>query len=81
MSTIISFINYCWNFNSNFLPLVISFPISCVGSGDGSGVGTLSKFFIGKNLPLKLLRTFSLAPRINPQLFQKKNPFSFVCFI
>ena len=50
-------------------------------SGDRSGLGSgvdpvdrvLPRFFIGNDLPLKLLRTFSLALRNNPNLF--KNTF------
>ena len=37
-------------------------------SGVGSGVGILSRFFIGDNLLLKLLRTFSPALNNNPKL-------------
>ena len=42
---------------------------SAVGSVVGWLVGILSNFFIGNNLPLKLLRTFSLALNNNPKLF------------
>ena len=61
----------------NFLPFIAS-----VGSGVGSGVGwnadsnigshveILSKFFIGKNLLWKLLKTFSLALKNISKLFQ-----------
>ena len=44
---------------------------SVVGSGVGSHVGILSKFSIGNNLPLKLLRTLSPALNNNPKLFKK----------
>ena len=37
----------------------------------GSLAGILSKFFIGNNLLLKLLRNFSLALNSNPKLFKK----------
>ena len=40
-------------------------------SGVGSRVGILSKFFIGINLLLNLLGTFSLALNNNPKLFKK----------
>ena len=42
---------------------------SVAGSGVGSRVGVLSKFFIGKNLYLRLLKTFSLALNNNRKLF------------
>ena len=44
---------------------------SVAGCYVGSRVGILSKFFIGNNLLLKLLRTFSLALSSNTKLFQK----------
>ena len=44
---------------------------SATGSGVGSRVGILSKFFIGNNLLLKLLRTFSLALNNNPKISRK----------
>ena len=42
---------------------------SVATSGVGSRVGILSEFFIGSDLLLKLLRTFSLALKNNPKLF------------
>ena len=42
---------------------------SVASSGVGSPVGILSKIFLGNNLLLKLLRTFSLAVNYNPKLF------------
>ena len=48
---------------------------SDVRSDAASRVGILSRFFIGKILLLKSLRTFSIAPRNNLTLF-KKDPFS-----
>ena len=54
---------------------VASAAFSGVGSPAGSGVdchvGRLSKFFIGNNLPLKLLRTFALTLNNDPKLFKK----------
>ena len=44
---------------------------SVAGSGVGSRVGVLFKFFSGNNLLLNLLRTFSLALNDNPKLFKK----------
>ena len=40
------------------------------GPSVGSCVGILCKFFIGNNLLLKVLRTFSLALNTNPKLFK-----------
>ena len=56
-SAIISFINFSCSFNLDFFCLVGSVPTS----GVGSRAGLLCKFFIGNNMLLKLLRTFSLA--------------------
>ena len=42
---------------------------SGVGSPVVSRVGIVSKFFIGNNLLLKLLKTFSLTLNNNPKLF------------
>ena len=72
---IISFIISCCNFNLDFLCLVRS----VANSGVGSRVGILSKFFIGKYLLLKLLRTFSLAVNNNHKLFRKTLFFN--CFL
>ena len=44
---------------------------SVAGSSVASRVAILSKFFIGNNLFLKLLRTFSLTLSNNTKLFQK----------
>ena len=44
---------------------------SVAGSGVGSRLGILSKFFIGNNLLLKLLRTFSLVLSTDNKLFKK----------
>ena len=58
-SAIISFMNSCYNLNLDSLCLV--------GSGASSGLGSrieiLSKFFIGNNLLLKLLRNVSFAQK------------------
>ena len=51
---------------------VDSVASSGVGSTAGWGAEILSKFFIGSNLLLKLLRTFSLAVNNNPELFKKR---------
>ena len=70
-SFLISFWNSLHKFNGDILRLVFpfaAFVASGVGSdagcngdsNDGSRVGILSKFLIGNNLLLKLLRTFSL---------------------
>ena len=64
--------NYLRNFNEDILRLVFAFiaffgSVAC--SGVDSRVGILSIFFIGNNLILKLLRTFSLALNNNPKLF------------
>ena len=65
-STIILFINSYCNFNLNFSCLVgVDFAV-CFGVG--SPVGILSNFFIGNNLLLKLLKTFSLELSNNPKL-------------
>ena len=75
-SVIISLINSCCNFDLYFLCLfgvgsVTGFGVgSAAGSCIRSHVGILSKFFIGNNLLLKLLRTFSLALNNNPKLFK-----------
>ena len=45
--------------------------VAVSGSVAGPGVGMLSKYFVGNNLRLKLLRTFSLALNNNPKLFKK----------
>ena len=45
--------------------------VAVSGSVAGPGVGMLSKYFVGNNLCLKLLRTFSLALNNNPTLFKK----------
>ena len=57
------------NFNEDILHLAFSFVGSVATSGSvvGSRVGILSEFFIGNNLLLKLLRTFSLALNKNPK--------------
>ena len=60
MAAVISFINFCCNFNSDFFYLV-GYVAS---SGFGSLVGILSKFFIRNKVFWKLLRTFSLALKI-----------------
>ena len=65
-SFLISFKKILRNFNEDILRLVFAFHAfvaivgSVAGSGVGSRVGILSKFFIGNNLLLKLLITFSL---------------------
>ena len=53
-----------------FIAFVCSVATSvCVaGSGVGSFVGILSRFIIGNNLLLKVLRTFSLVVNNNPKL-------------
>ena len=75
--------NSSCNFNENILRVVFAFVGFVAGSGSvagfgsvvvsgvGSRVGILSKFFIGNNLPLKLLRTLSPALNNNPTLFKK----------
>ena len=45
------------------------------GSGVGSCVGISSTFFIGSNVLLKLLRSFSLSTNDNPKLFKKDRCF------
>ena len=65
------------NFNEDILRLVFVFSAfavfvgSVATSGVGSCVGRLSKFLIGNNLLLKLIKTFSLALNNNPKLFKK----------
>ena len=44
---------------------------SVAGSGVGSRVGILSKFFIANNLLLKLFRNFFLTLNNNPKLYKK----------
>ena len=44
---------------------------SVAGSGVGSRVGIWSTFFIGNNLFLKVLRTFSLVLNNSAKLFKK----------
>ena len=51
--------------------LVESGASSGVGYSVGSHLEILSKFFIGHNLLLNLLRNFSLALKDNPKLFKK----------
>ena len=76
-SFLISFQNFSQNCNEDILRLVFAFVGSFATSGSvpgtaaGSGVEILSKFFIGNNLILKLLRTFSLALNNNPKIFLK----------
>ena len=96
-SFLISFKHFSRNFNKDVLRLVSTFVASVAfvafvtgsfaifgsvaGSGTGSRVGILSKFFIGNNLLLKLVRTFSLALNNNPKLFKKDFlPSAFVPF-
>ena len=55
-------------------------PGSVAGPGVGSRLGISSIFFIGNNLLLKLLRTFSLVLNNNPKLF-KKDFFSSVLYL
>ena len=50
------------------------------GSGVGSCVGISSTFFIGSNVLLKLLRSFSLSTNDNPKLFKKDFSGVFVPF-
>ena len=52
---------------------------SCLNSGFNSSSNFGSKFFIGNNLFLKLLRTFSLAVKNNPMLL--RNNFFSIDFI
>ena len=81
----ISFLNSCCNFNLDFMCLVGVGSIFTFGVGSaalfgvGSRVGYLSKFFMGNNLLLKLLRTFSVALNDNSTLFKKD--FVFVALI
>ena len=74
-SFLISFQKFSRSFNEDILRLVFAFvgffATSCSVSGTaaGSGVEIWSKFFIGNNLILKLLRPFSLALNNNPKIF------------
>ena len=74
-SAIISFINSFCGSNLDFLCLVgvaaTSGVVSVATSGVGLHVGILSKFFIGKNMLLKILREFPLALKSNPKLSKK----------
>ena len=76
-SFLISFKKFSHNFNEDISRLLFAFVGSVAGSGSVVGfvvstrVGILSKFFIGNNQFLKLLRTFSLALNNNPKLFKK----------
>ena len=76
-SFLILFKNSSRNFKEDILCLVFVFVayVGYVGSvatsGVGSRAGILSKFFIGNNLLLKLLRAFSLALNNIPKLFKK----------
>ena len=54
-----------------FVAFVGSVSTSGVDSVATFGVGILYKFFIGNNLLLKLLRTFSLGVNNDPKLFKK----------
>ena len=71
MLDIISLLNSCCNFNLDFLCLAASFASSGVGSGVGLRAGIASKFFIGNNMLLNLLRTLSLELNNNPRLLKK----------
>ena len=53
--------------------------VATSGSVAGSRVGISSKFFIGNNLLLKLLRTYSLALNNNPKLYKKRLCFNSFC--
>ena len=68
-SVIISFINYCSNFDLGLLCLVGLVARSVTASCIGLRVEILFKSFIGSNLVLKLLKTFSLALNNNSKLF------------
>ena len=79
-SFLISLKKFSHNFNEEILHLVFALVAgsgsfatsgSVAGSGVGSCVVILSKFFIGNNLLLKLLRAFSLALNNSPQLCKK----------
>ena len=78
----ISFINSCCNFDLDFYCLagvasVAGFRVDSVATSSsvagsvGSHVAILSKFFIGNNLLLKILRKISLALNNNPKLYKK----------
>ena len=72
-SFLILFKNSSLNFNEDILHLVFAFAAfvgSVATSGVGSRVVILSKYFIGNNRLLKLLKTFSLALSNNPKLFR-----------
>ena len=56
----------------------VAFVGSVATSDVGSRVGILSKFFIGNNLLLKVLRTFSIALNNSSKFFQK---IIFSCFL
>ena len=67
-SFLISFEKFSCHFNGDILNLIFDFASGSVansgsvaGSGVGSCVENFSKLFIGNNLLLKLLRTFSIA--------------------
>ena len=49
----------------------VATAVSVAGCGVGSLVGILSGFFIGNNLLLIVLRTFSIALNNNPKLFKR----------
>ena len=80
LTTIISFINSCCNFNLDFLCLVgvasgTGFVVGSGGTfgsvaGSGCHVGILSKFFIGNTLLLELSRIFSLPQNNDSKLFK-----------
>ena len=72
-SFLILFTNSLRNLNEQPLHLIYAFVffVATSGSVAGPGVGMLSKYFVGNNLRLKLLRTFSLALNNNPKLFKK----------
>ena len=72
----ISFANYSRGFNKSFLYLDFHSSSIC-GSSSGSNFG--SKFFIGNNLILRFLRTFSLAVKNNPMLLNiNTNTFCYI---
>ena len=72
-SFLMFFKNSLRNFNEDPSHLIYAFFffVATSGSVAGPGVGMLSKYFVGNNLRLKLLRTFSLALNNNPTLFKK----------
>ena len=72
-SFLILFKNSLHNFNEDPLHLIYAFVFFVATSGSVAGpvVGMLSKYFVGNNLRLKLLRTFSLSVNNNPKLFKK----------